>query len=81
MPRLVPCTYIVLLSLPADGSCHILIDVDAESCESCIERDSRPSGEEQPVDFGKLGLVMLHVGAQIFLLATVVFRKTYIIVC
>ena len=61
--------------------------MDAESCESCIERDSRPSGEEQPVDFGKLGLVMLHVGAsyifsaQIFLLATVVFRKTYIIVC
>jgi len=39
---------IVLLSLPAEGSCHALIDVDAESWESCTERDSRPSGEEQP---------------------------------
>lgn len=59
-------TYIVLLSLPADGSCHVLIDVDAESWESWIERDARPSGEEQPVDCGKLRLVMLNVGQVIF---------------
>jgi len=39
---------IVLLSLPAEGCCHILIDVDAESWESCIECDARPRGEEQP---------------------------------
>ena len=36
--------------------------MDAESWESCIERDARPSGEEQPVDCGKLGLVMLYAG-------------------
>ena len=58
----VPCTYIVLLSLPAEGSCQSLMDVDAESWESCIERDARPSGEKQPVSCSRVGLVMLNLG-------------------
>ena len=39
------------------------MDVDAESWESCIDRDARPSGEtEQPVSCSEIGLVMLKLG-------------------
>jgi len=42
-------TYMVLWSLPADGSSHSLMTVDAETWLSFIEPDAKPSGEKQPV--------------------------------
>jgi len=38
----------VLWSLPADGSSHSLMTVDAETWLSFIEPDAKPSGEKQP---------------------------------
>ena len=47
------CTYAVLWSLPADGSCKSLMEDDAEIWPSFMNLDFIPSGDKQPTKIKK----------------------------